>query len=288
MKREGIYKGIGSSSKAVLLALVFLMNSNTSSAQNMVVEGNVWTYYDASYASRDSIGNSNYIIELVFTKFYFNGEREIAGHLYKEVWQQSWAVLRLPKNFDFGSLHGEVVNEVLEPHYCFSLREENGRIYGPIREFNRYVGVAEEDLDNPFDVLSRYYPIVDKEYLVYDYSKDTIRALPYIGNSDPWKGFFIIPPEYFPIDGFQHERFLNLFLSEGQLAYQSPMFLSDPFFPEIQPGANIDYTAIRDIPQSPSQPAAQSPSYYDLQGRRLSAPPAWGMYIQDKRVKIRE
>ena len=28
--------------------------------------------------------------------------------------------------------------------------------------------------------------------------------------------------------------------------------------------------------------------YYDLSGRRLSAPPAKGLYIQDKRVKIRE
>ena len=45
-------------------------------------------------------------------------------------------------------------------------------------------------------------------------------------------------------------------------------------------------TAIRAIPQSPSQPGAQPSSYYDLQGRRLSAPPARGMYIQDKRVKI--
>ncbi|MBR3514687.1 MAG: hypothetical protein IKO12_09780 [Bacteroidaceae bacterium] len=45
-------------------------------------------------------------------------------------------------------------------------------------------------------------------------------------------------------------------------------------------------TAIRNIPQSPSQPDAQPSSFYDLQGRRLSAPPARGMYIQDKRVKI--
>ena len=55
----------------------------------------------------------------------------------------------------------------------------------------------------------------------------------------------------------------------------------------------LNSTAIRDIPQSPSQPGAQSSfvnrhssSLYDLQGRRLSAPPAKGMYIQDKRVKI--
>jgi len=52
-------------------------------------------------------------------------------------------------------------------------------------------------------------------------------------------------------------------------------------------------TAIRDIPQSPSAADANSSfvnrhssSLYDLQGRRLSAPPAKGMYIQDKRVKI--
>ena len=32
----------------------------------------------------------------------------------------------------------------------------------------------------------------------------------------------------------------------------------------------------------------QSSIYYDLSGRRLSAPPAKGLYIQDKRVKIRE
>ena len=31
-----------------------------------------------------------------------------------------------------------------------------------------------------------------------------------------------------------------------------------------------------------------SSSLYDLQGRRLSAPPARGMYIRDKRVKSRE
>ena len=32
----------------------------------------------------------------------------------------------------------------------------------------------------------------------------------------------------------------------------------------------------------------QSSIYYDISGRRLSAPPAKGMYIQDKRVKIKE
>ena len=56
-----------------------------------------------------------------------------------------------------------------------------------------------------------------------------------------------------------------------------------------------DATAIRDIPQSPSQPDANSSfvnrhssSFYDLQGRRLSAPPARGMYIQDKRVEKKD
>ena len=50
-------------------------------------------------------------------------------------------------------------------------------------------------------------------------------------------------------------------------------------------------TAIHDLPaQSAANSKAQVPTsnIYDLSGRRLSAPPAKGMYIQDKRVKIRE
>ena len=57
-----------------------------------------------------------------------------------------------------------------------------------------------------------------------------------------------------------------------------------------------DLTAIRDLPAQPSFKDShkssilnpQSSIYYDLSGRRLSAPPSKGMYIQDKRVKIRE
>ena len=53
-------------------------------------------------------------------------------------------------------------------------------------------------------------------------------------------------------------------------------------------------TAIRDLPAQPATEDSgsmfnvQRSTYYDLSGRRLSAPPAKGMYIQDKRVKIRE
>ena len=64
---------------------------------------------------------------------------------------------------------------------------------------------------------------------------------------------------------------------------------------KVLPLSQYRPTAIRDIPQSPSTADANSSfvnrhssSLYDLQGRRLSAPPARGMYIQDKRVKIRE
>ena len=64
---------------------------------------------------------------------------------------------------------------------------------------------------------------------------------------------------------------------------------------KVLPLSQYRPTAIRAIPQSPSNPDAHSSfvnrhssSLYDLQGRRLSAPPARGMYIQDKRVKIGE
>ena len=56
----------------------------------------------------------------------------------------------------------------------------------------------------------------------------------------------------------------------------------------------FDFTAIRDLPAQPatgdsgSMFNVQRSTYYDLSGRRLSAPPAKGMYIEDKRVKIRE
>ena len=55
-------------------------------------------------------------------------------------------------------------------------------------------------------------------------------------------------------------------------------------------------TAIRDLPAQSSAGDSykssifnpQSSIYFDLSGRRLSAPPAKGMYIEDKRVKMRE
>ena len=53
-------------------------------------------------------------------------------------------------------------------------------------------------------------------------------------------------------------------------------------------------TAIRDLQAQPatgdsgSMFNVQRSTYYNLSGRRLSAPPAKGMYIEDKRVKIRE
>ena len=51
-------------------------------------------------------------------------------------------------------------------------------------------------------------------------------------------------------------------------------------------------TAIHNLPAQPSEGSyknhAPPSKYYDLQGRRLSAPPTRGMYIQDKRAKIRD
>ena len=46
-------------------------------------------------------------------------------------------------------------------------------------------------------------------------------------------------------------------------------------------------TSVRDLPSEPVAKDSDS-KYYDLSGRRLSAPPAKGVYIQDGRVKIKE
>lgn len=54
----------------------------------------------------------------------------------------------------------------------------------------------------------------------------------------------------------------------------------------------IDLWNLSPIPSHISSPLnlpkSSAHKYYDLSGRRLSAPPAKGMYIEDKRVKIRE
>jgi len=272
-------------SMKALLTSFFLTLSMEAVCQNILSEGNVWTYCEMGYNTWEI---DKPLCALYFHKFYINGEREVNGNTYKEVWIQKALI------YDYhavpstdGYLKIDTLNKITEPTYYISLREYNGKVMARKDEILELFGL--ESYSQP---VPGFYMLEGDEFVVGGSQEfiDSQTIMPYVGNLQ-----FFLRADIKASDGVQWKTFLNLFLSEGQLAYQSPMFLSDPFFPEIQPGANIDYTAIRDIPQSPSNPDAHSSfvnrhssSLYDLQGRRLSAPPARGMYIQDKRVKIRE
>ena len=88
---------------------------------------------------------------------------------------------------------------------------------------------------------------------------------------------------------FEHTDFIELWIQYGS----SDQWKLRPVSPIIK---MTDYVRedlralISSIHSIESSQASNSSSayYYDLSGRRLSAPPAKGMYIQDKRVKIKK
>ena len=239
-----------------LLSLMFFILSIASHAQTMVQEGNVWTYCNATYNEYDSVGNhiEPYLIELKFKKYVFKGERAIGGRIYNEVWGQDKTLVRRIPSDDVVPL-GEPFEATSDPYYCFSLREENGTIYGNIREMNERSGLPEYEWDKPAIPI---YDAEGDEYVIYDVRKDSTRDLPFIGGDNSWRGFFILPPPLIPNDCLSRDFHLNLFFLGNKLAYQSPMFMSDPFYPEVEANATIDLTAIRNLSQSPTSSSKSS------------------------------
>ena len=196
----------------------------TTYCPKILDDGNVWTYCTQGlYAEK--------LADMYFTKYFINGEREINGKIYKEVWSQVFRVLKdsgkwteTEDIYDSKPIVDTVMVEY-EPSYYFPLREENGLVYAPASEIENYfikLYKSDPDLEYNLELKSRicnlcgWQPTDNEEYIVKVATKDFfMRFIPAFGTSEDWV------------------TFLNLSFNNGELTYKSPQYVSDPFYPEI-------------------------------------------------------
>ena len=257
------------------IIIALLLSAITSHAQVMLEEGNVWTYryvgYNQTVADKPMCG-------LSFDKFYINGSRTIEGRAYYEVWKQHFAVYCPVPDFEDNDNHFRVdtLNQVFEPTYYMSLREENGRVFANVAEVNTWIGAVGEQM--PFDGL---FPSEGNEYIVYDFNNPSDKVNFYTGEAIPFVGgvsHLIVNPYVTASMGITWSSHLNLFARRGAIEYQDPDFMHDPFFPDVNP------TSITSSSDKSVNSKSVNDKWSDLSGRRLSTNPSLsGFYIKDGR-----
>lgn len=271
-------------------SLLFLVFSLSSMAQKMLDEGNVWTYCTIGY---NNWAKDRPICEMSFMKYYINGEHEVEGKTYKNVWVEYIIYKAIHQGDDEYILSDEA--EYLGPDFHIGVREVNGRVYTNANEYNQLYWDGEVGEMN----LNAWHPLDGNEYVLYDFNDPDFPhccpflaslgynpvVIPYVGNTH---FLFIVPDS--PTDGIERETHLNLFLRQGFLAYQSSNFFPDPFYPGIT-------DIIHDLaaPDTACGKSSDGP-WYDLSGRRLSVRSSGsvpsvllkGIYIKDgKKVVVK-
>ena len=259
-------------------------------AQKMLDEGNVWTYCTIGY---NNWTKERPICEMNFMKYTINGALEVEGKTYKNVWVEYINYKAIYQGDDEYILSDEA--EYIGPDFHIRVREENGRVYTNANEYNQLYWDGELGEMN----LNAWHPLDDNEYVLYDFNDPDFPhcspflaslgnnpvVIPYVGNTH---FLFVVPDS--PTDGIERETHLNLFLRQGFLAYQSPNFFPDPFYPDI---SDFIYdTSTSEMVNSKSSKG----QWHDLSGRRLSVSSASsvssvlpkGVYIRDgKKVMVK-
>ena len=220
--------------KKILQLLKVHLKVTVNYPQTMLEEGDVWTYryvgYNQTVAEKPMCG-------LAFDKFYINGSHMIEGHEYHEIWMQHFTVYSPVPVFEDDANHFRVdtVNQVSEPEYFLSLREEDGRVFAHVAEVNSRIGVVGEQINTPLDEL---FSSEGNEYIVYDFNNPVEKVNFYTGEVIPFVGgvsHLVINPYVNASMGITWSSHLNLFARRGIIEYQDPDFMHDPFFPDVNP-----------------------------------------------------
>lgn len=266
------------------ILFIMLVLSISCVAQTMLDDGNVWTYCTVGY---NGWHPERPLCELTFSRFFIQGSHEAAGRLYKDVYVEYIYYEAIRQDDDESGMLQFVLSDEpkhIEPEFCIGVREESGRVYTNAGEFDQLYG--DEELGD--FALNSWHPFEDGEYVLYDYNDYSVpcispylkgcgistEVIPYVGNTS---FLFVIPD--IATDGIIRDTRLNLFFRQGVLEYQSPIFHSDPFYPDIT-------TAFRDTP-APQIVNGKSLNgkWFDLSGRCVSHLQK-GVYIKDGRKVV--
>lgn len=265
------------------LALIFSLwnNAFAQHVPSMLEKGNEWSYYTLWLHFKDSQFQE---IEYVpyFYHYYIDGEETIGGNRYQKIWCE-W------ENADFPPTWLESTS--MSPCIAAHLREEDGKILAPTRDFPTY------------DYIGK---AVDGEYIVYDWNwedganiMDMMRLklsdTPFITNDNIsrkfWngcilegigatKGLAMLTHHLYNYSvllqnnrGWIQGACLNVFAKNGEIIYKAPFFTEsfgqeescttykpDPYFghlveEQITNSADTQYLI------APSRPA------FDISGR---------------------
>ena len=277
----------------IKLLYALLLSSTTicsTSAQELeMLSGNPqWSYARYYYNQHDNTE----INTLIDDEHY--GFLESGGKKYHRLYQTELLITD----------NGEVFVIPVEP---LGVREEDGKVFVLYEDFLRQTDRLSQQMNSGVPIP--YLQTSDNELLLYDYTVkigerypisaeyeniyvekiDTIitadgksrklfmltnglKILEGVGCLNSKYGnllYYLYPSEVWKYNNDNYSYRLYEYYQNGHVAYKNYVL------PENVAPILSDANVTKKI-------------YYDLQGRRLSAPPARGMYIQDKRVKIRD
>ena len=247
MNKNVFYKGL------ITLGLLYMFSSIQAQApKQLLKEGKVWTYvYD--YHGIDD--NGNLFHETIPYKEWIEGDTIIDGKTYFK-------------------MHSTAIKYPISSLKFW--REDTGKVYA-----------YDEDLE--------------QEMLMYDFSLNKDEMADILGNNN----IKVNKVDTISVFGIKRRRIYHDFglWVEG---VGSPALLSEPLGHLFTDGCisqmvscyengecvftSQDFNAtsgINDFRATSSLTNAKSSEYYDLQGRRLAAPPAKGVYIQDGRKVLK-
>ena len=264
--------------KRTILLISMMLSSFICSAQTMLEEGNEWVYCHAGYSQRAA---DKPLCSLSFNKYFLNGTRTIEGREYHEIWVQCYDIYahRQEGSEPDAYFHVDTLNQIHEPGYFLSLREECGRVFANVTEVNTLLALPLDAISTPIDGL---FPSEGNEYVIYNFNDTSGTINFYTGKAIPFVGglshLIIDPFIIYAPDGTSWRSWLNLFSRNGAIEYISPDFIHDPFFPDFTP------TSINSPTQKSVNRKSVNCKWSDLSGRHLpSLPTQKGIYIKDGR-----
>ena len=245
--------------KTLFVFFHFLL-STTISAQNIVAEGNVWSYLDIGYTMTGGYPyEKNPVKDLHFIKFYFNGYEVINEKKYLQLWEAEM----YSEDNEYLTLSDF---EVLTPRFVVCMREDKGKVLVD-KEVLKKTLLDNSVFINPdsvFESNGNEYALAEPMGIrqeLYDEWDVNLFDTPLpnsIGNIYNMMHFF--PISHLFSDGVRRKMFLNLFYRDGKLEYKSPNFYPDPFFPEETADGIEENVIIKELKKE---------KIYNLQGQPL-------------------
>ena len=199
----------------------FVLPDPSPAYRPFIDEKNVWTYCNQGHAI---LGGT--LCELSFTKYYFDGEREIDGKTYKALWGQNKKYRNNRRSSMPEMWHIIDVIDTKEPFYYLGFREENGKVFVNAEEYNKWIG---DKSAIQFMLEENMLISEGSEYILCDIKLEEPEiTAPYVKLFD-YLYFAALDID----DGVARTSFLNLVFRGDNLEYKSPYFMSDPFFPRV-------------------------------------------------------